>query len=61
MKKFVGGLKSIGKVNFLWDWWDFGVMLTVYKNGIGNPYLFSIDTQIGWFNLWVECIKLKNK
>ena len=43
------------KPHLFWDWYDFGIMLKIDKqNNIGN-YHFSIDIQIGWINLWVQC------
>tara|TARA_B110000116_G_scaffold262546_1_gene267960 strand:- start:1218 stop:1370 length:153 start_codon:yes stop_codon:yes gene_type:complete len=43
------------KVNIIWDWYDFGLMLKINKQNNIGKYHFAIDIQIGWLNLWVEC------
>ena len=45
------------KVNLLWDWLDFGLVLRVFKNHKVNDYQASIDIQIGWLNIWIEIYK----
>lgn len=47
------------KINFLWDWFDFGVMVRVFKNADGREYKVSIDIQIAWLDIWIEIIKNK--
>ena len=48
---------KIMKPAILWDWYDFGLVLKISKNIGYSNYYFSVDIQIGWFNLWTEFIK----
>jgi hypothetical protein len=43
------------KPYFIWDWYDFGIMLKINKQNNTGNYHFAIDIQIGWLNLWVQC------
>jgi hypothetical protein len=45
------------KVNLLWDWTDFGIMLKVFKNSKHGDYYMSIDIQFAWLNIWIETFK----
>jgi hypothetical protein len=52
MKKFI-------KFHILWDWYDFGIVFKVYKNIVSADYWVSIDIQVMWFNLWIQCFRRK--
>ena len=55
IKGSISFFAKLFKPLLIWDWYDFGLALKVYKqNNIGN-YHFAIDIQIGWLNLWVQC------
>lgn len=43
------------KPTIFWDWFDFGLMIRIYKQNYISNYHFAIDLQIAWFNLWLEC------
>jgi hypothetical protein len=45
------------KPAILWDWYDFGLVLKISKNIGYSEYYFSVDIQIGWFNLWTQFVK----
>jgi hypothetical protein len=45
------------KTLLLWDWFDFGLMLRVFKNAIHTKHKVSIDIQIGWLNIWIQIIR----
>ena len=45
------------KPHLIWDWFDFGLVLKVYKQNNMGRYHFAIDIQIAWFNLWLQCCK----
>ena len=47
------------KVNLMWDWADFGIMLRVFKNSKHGNYHMSIDIQIAWLNIWIGTFKKK--
>lgn len=40
-----------------WEWTDFGIVLKIYQNTKYVDYHISIDIQIAWFNLWLQCFK----
>lgn len=44
------------KINFLWDWYDFGIMLRIFKNAKFGKYSISIDFQFAWLNIWIRFI-----
>lgn len=47
----------MGEINFLWDWFDFGVGLRIYRNsGSVAKFWMSIDIQIAWLNIWIQLI-----
>jgi hypothetical protein len=48
------------KTNFLWDWYDFGIMLRIFKNSNVADYYVSIDMQLLWLNIWITIFKKKN-
>lgn len=50
-------INKIIKLAILWDWYDFGLVLKISKNTEFSNYWFSIDIQVGWFNLWTQFIK----
>lgn len=54
--KLSNSISKFIKLVIFWDWNDFGVGFRIcrFRNKI-NDYKFSIDIQIGWFELWVEC------
>lgn len=45
------------KTAIFWDWFDFGIMLRVYKLIEHSDYSFAIDIQILWLNLWLQIYK----
>jgi len=47
------------RLNFLWDWTDFGIMFRVFRNHKHREYYASIDIQIAWLDIWIEIIKNK--
>lgn len=47
------------KIDFLWDWLDFGIMFRIFKNIKFGEYYMSIDIQIAWLNVWIRLIKKK--
>lgn len=49
------------KPMILCDWFDFGLMLKIYKTTKNSDYYFAIDIQIAWFNLFLQCWKKKIK
>jgi hypothetical protein len=54
-------MKKIFSPVFIWEWDDFGIMFRIYKNtGMGHCFM-SIDIQIAWLNIWIQCFKLKCK
>jgi hypothetical protein len=48
------------KIYLMFDWVDFGVMFRVYKNFGPSKFLFSIDIQIAWLNIWMQLIRKSN-
>ena len=44
----------------MWDWFDFGLMLRIYKNMKHVNYYMSIDIQIAWLNLWIQVAQKSN-
>jgi hypothetical protein len=45
------------RIDFLWDWFDFGIMFRVFKNAKYGEHYISIDIQIAWLNLWIQIFK----
>jgi hypothetical protein len=41
----------------IWDWDDFGIMFRIFRNTGMGEYHISIDIQILWCNLWLQCFK----
>jgi len=62
MKNGLNNLKrNKMKINFLWDWLDFGIMFRVFKHHRAGDYYASIDIQFGWLNIWIEIFKKKEE
>ena len=45
------------KINYIWDWSDFGIMFRVFKGMKYSNYYGIIDIQFGWLNIWIEVFK----
>jgi len=45
------------KYLIIWGWWDFGLVLKVNKQNRNCDYLFALDIQIGWLNIWTQFYK----
>jgi hypothetical protein len=41
----------------MWEWDDFGIMFRIFRNTGMGEYYISIDIQILWCNLWLQCFK----
>lgn len=41
-------------ISLLFDWWDIGMGLRIYKNIYSAKYLISIDIYILWLNMWIQ-------
>jgi len=45
------------KPSIIWEWDDFGIMFRIFRNAGVGDYHISIDIQIAWCNLWLQCFK----
>jgi len=48
-------------LTILFDWYDIGLVIRLYKNIKYSDYYISLDIQIFWLNLWFQLFKKRNK
>ena len=57
-KIFKGNQKiPVFKPVVFWEWDDIGLMFRIFKNTKWIDYHMSVDIQILWFNLWIQCFR----
>jgi hypothetical protein len=45
------------RIDFNWDWQDFGIMFRIFKASNYCGYKIIIDIQIIWLNIWIKLYK----
>ena len=52
-------MERVIKFNFIWDWNELGIGLSVAKTPMNCEWKYMIDIYILWGNIWVQFGKVK--